>query len=134
MWWFWNCVIYFCSRTILLYKFCNLNRKQSFFIFVLISFAKSLFFGGEIFFLSLNETYFWEKFLDEIYKRMKGSQSRLWDRRDLVTRHQKDEEEEMVFEWKFLDEICNMDEFLDECLGYRLDFRQAGQFWAAATP
>lgn len=33
-------------------------------------------------------------FLDEIYKRMKGLQIRLWDRRDLVTRHQKDEEDE----------------------------------------
>jgi hypothetical protein len=51
-------ILELCDLLLLFYEFCNLNRKQFFFIFVLISFAKSLVLGGGVFFLSLNETYF----------------------------------------------------------------------------
>jgi len=40
-------ILELCDLLLLFYEFCNLNRKQFFFIFVLISFAKSLFGGGE---------------------------------------------------------------------------------------
>jgi hypothetical protein len=39
-------ILELCDLLLLFYEFCNLNRKQFFFIFGLISFAKSLVWGG----------------------------------------------------------------------------------------